>query len=123
MSLYNFQPRFVHLIKSGEKRHTIRSIRKHPNKPGDILHLYVGLRHPGAKLIRRVRCTKIEIIEMRRDQIGISVAIENRKLKDAEKETLAIRDGFSCFEEMIQFWIEPINRLPFVGHVIHWDFL
>jgi hypothetical protein len=40
MGLYNFQPRFVPFILSGEKTHVIRSVRKHPDKPGDTLYLY-----------------------------------------------------------------------------------
>jgi hypothetical protein len=41
MGLYNFQPRFVPFILSGEKTHAIRSVRKHPDKPGETLYLYV----------------------------------------------------------------------------------
>jgi uncharacterized protein YqfB (UPF0267 family) len=43
MGLYNFQPRFVPFILSGEKTRTIRSVRKNPDKPGDMLYLYRGL--------------------------------------------------------------------------------
>lgn len=50
MGLYNFQKRFVPFILSGAKTHTIRALRAHPDKPGDTLHLYTGLRQKGAKL-------------------------------------------------------------------------
>ena len=44
MGLYNFRERFAPFILSGKKTHTIRAVRIHPDKPGNILYLYTGLR-------------------------------------------------------------------------------
>lgn len=51
MGLYNFQSRFVPFIIAGKKTHTIRAIRVHPDKPGNTLYLYTGLRTKKAKLL------------------------------------------------------------------------
>jgi hypothetical protein len=137
VGLYNFQKRFVPFILSGEKTHTIRATRAHPDKPGNTLHLYTGLRQRGpiiqklasgevvrekmAKLLMRVPCVKVEEIEIRDGAFGdenhASVIIDGVTLDRGERETLARRDGFPNFEEMIQFWR---GRLPFRGQIIHW---
>jgi hypothetical protein len=121
MGLYNFQSRFVPKVLSGEKTHTIRAIRANPDKPGSTLHLYTGLRHKGAKLLMRAECMKVEVIEI--DACGHEcncdpfVAIDGVELSGSEREGLAQRDGFSSFDEMLDFWA---GRLPFKGHVVHW---
>jgi hypothetical protein len=137
MGLYNFQPRFVSKILAGEKTHTIRSVRAHPDKPGNILHLYTGLRQRGpiiqklasgqvvlqkmARLLMRAPCVKLEGIEI--DACGHEcncdpfVAIDGIELTASEREQLAVRDGFADFDEMLNFWA---GRLPFRGHIIHW---
>jgi hypothetical protein len=121
MGLYNFQMRFVPKILAGEKTHTIRAVRVNPDKPGNTLHLYTGLRHRGARLLMRVKCSKIETIEI--DACGHEcncdpfVAIDGVELGKSEREAFAMRDGFTSFDEMLDFWA---GRLPFRGHVIHW---
>lgn len=129
MGLYNFQPRFVPFIKAGTKKHTIRKKRKHPDKPGNTLHLYTGLRLKPikgvsqAKLILRATCVKVEVIEIWQTQAGevdpmyTAVRIDGCDLSPDEKTQLARRDGFSDFHEMMNFWD---GRLPFEGHIIHW---
>lgn len=114
MGLYNFQPRFVPKIRSGEKTHTIRAIRINPDKPGNTLHLYIGLRTRSVELLMRVPCTKVETISIDEDQ---QVQIGGEYLALDEREALARRDGFDNFAEMMRFWN---GRLPFYGHIIHW---
>lgn len=118
MGIYNFQKRFVPFIESGAKTHTIRSIRRHPDKLGNTVHLYTGLRTKKAKLLMRARCVKIESIKIHFTPDTIfHVSIDGEELNHTEKEALARRDGFHDFIEMMCFWD---GRLPFVGHVIHW---
>lgn len=47
--LLNFQKQFAPYILDGSKAHTIRGERKDGKrpKPGEMLHLYTGLRRPG----------------------------------------------------------------------------
>jgi hypothetical protein len=128
MGLYSFQERFVEPILSGRKKHTIRAIRKNPDKAGNILHLYTGLRTKKAKLLMRAPCVKVEDIriEMRKYEgqsilcKGLTfphVIVDGIDLSADEKEALAYTDGFSTFAEMMAFWD---GRLPFTGHIIHW---
>lgn len=125
MGLYNFQERFVPLIMSGAKTHTIRAERVHPDKPGNTLHLYTGLRTKKARLLMRVKCTAIEEIkifsvegESYRRSAG-RIFIEGTVLSWSEEEAFARRDGFSNFAEMMAFWD---GRLPFSGNIIHWSY-
>jgi len=121
MGLYNFQSRFVPMILAGAKTHTIRAVRKNPDKPGNVLHLFTGLRRKGARLLMRTLCTKVEEIEI--DACGHEcncdpfVSIDGVELGESEREALARRDGFDSFNEMLDFWA---GRLPFRGHIIHW---
>ncbi len=119
MGLYNFQSRFVPKVLSGEKTHTIRATRANPDKPGNTLHLYTGLRTKKAKLLMRVPCMKVEeiLIDCTPGGEPTNIAIDGVWLSRSEREALAIRDGFSSFFEMMEFWR---GRLPFRGHVIHW---
>ncbi len=116
MGLYNFQPRFVPFIESGEKTHTIRACREHPDEPGKTLHLYTGLRHKGARLLMCVPCVKVEMIEI---DLRQDVFVNMAELDRSEKEALARRDGFESFGDMMQFWD---GRLPFIGQIVHWDY-
>lgn len=121
MGLYNFQSRFVPKVLAGEKTHTIRAVRANPDKPGNTLHLYTGLRHKGATLLMRTICTKVEeiVIDVCGHECNCDpfVSIDGIELGESEREALAIRDGFENFEAMLDFWA---GRLPFRGHVIHW---
>lgn len=127
MGLYGFKKQFVPFIMSGEKTHTIRARRANPDKPGNTLHLYTGLRRKGARLLMRVPCVKIEEISIQivttNKRLGFQsyeVAIDGIVLDASEAEALARRDGFSSFQEMMKFWTQPKNRLPFEGQIIHW---
>lgn len=121
MALLNFQKRFVRKVERGEKTHTIRAMRKRPIKIGEILHLYTGLRHKGARLIKRVTCHRVESITI--DACGHEcncdafIEIAGVVLSDSEREAFAVRDGFKNVNDMLNFWA---GRLPFKGQIIHW---
>ena len=119
MGLYNFQKRFARFVRDGSKRHTIRAKRKHPDKPGDTLHLYTGLRTKNAELLGRAICVRVE--DIRIDQ-NCGVLVDGERLRLSERNALAFCDGFRsrgvdhAFEEMMEFWN---GRLPFSGDIIH----
>lgn len=116
MGIYNFEAQFVPKLLAGEKTHTIRATRVHPDKPGNTLHLYTGLRHKGARLLMRVRCTRIETIEINANTTYM-VSVDGVPLDYSEREQLAKRDGFLGWDNVLSFWE---GRLPFKGHIIHW---
>ena len=123
MGLYNFKRQFEAHIRSGRKRHTIRGYRKYPDKPGNTLHLYTGLRTKNARLIMRTMCTNVQDVRIEEEQRGldslISIRVDGRELNPGERQSLAYRDGFGDFKEMMHFWK---GRLPFSGQIIHWKF-
>lgn len=125
MGLYNFQKRFVVPILNHTKRHTIRATRRHPDKVGNIAHLYTGLRvKNAARLLGRFPIVKIEDIEITAKcdldccTLKTHVTIAGFHLDEGESEKLARLDGFESFKEMAAFWK---GRLPFKGQIIHWN--
>lgn len=117
MGLYNFREQFTAKILSGEKQHTIRRIRAVPDKPGNTLHLYTGLRRKGARLLMRVKCTRVEEIVITNTPLP-RLVVDGHLLDTDEEEALARRDGFDSFAAMMAFWKD--RGLPFKGHIIHW---
>lgn len=132
MGLYNFQKRFIEYIQLGLKQpdhphsklHTIRARRKREDKPGDTMHLYEGLRHPGARLIARVPCVAVRDITIRFSGV---VHIDGDRLSESEADQLALRDGFpEGHTQMMQFWWEHyFSKLQrevsiFEGRIYHW---
>lgn len=115
----NFQPRFEAKIRAKLKRHTIRAKRrgKRQIRVGDRLDCYVGLRHPGAYLLGRWPCVKIQDIEIHWSP-RFYISLEGETLSRDECQALARSDGFESFAEMIEFWK---GRLPFRGVMIHWN--
>ena len=131
MGLYNFKPRFVPMILNGTKSHTIRAPRKHPDQPGDTMHLYEGLRTKQACLLFRAPCLKVEEIEI---GVRIGIRLDGEILDLDEANALAWRDGFresfddnpanghwGSLELMLRFW-QRYNELPFKGQIYHWDY-
>lgn len=117
MGLYNFKPMFVAAILNGEKRHTIRAERKHPDKPGDVMHLYTGLRTKKARLLMRAPCIHVEAINITG---AFAICIDGNWMSLTEREALALRDGFASLDDMQKFWLLN-NALPFVGNIFHWN--
>jgi hypothetical protein len=131
MALLGFKDRFVSLIESGEKRHTIRGHRA-DIEAGTRLDLYARPRQKGMRLIFRAPCTKVEQIEIRDFAAGVDagIRIDGIELSGDERELLAKADGFTqskvnehfvstAWLDMLMFWE---GRLPFDGVIIHWDF-
>lgn len=116
MGLYNFKPQFVQPILDGTKRHTIRRRRKRPDRPGSILHLYTGLRQPGARLLKCVTCLRVMLIQINADG---RIFVDERELTGDEKQVLARFDGFEDLASMMAYWRDA-GGLPFNGDLIVW---
>jgi hypothetical protein len=127
MGLYNFKTQFIPYVLDGTKKHTIRASRKMMDRPGDVMHLYTGLRQKGARLLARRRCVRVEEITITESR---DVIIDGITLTQDERNLLAWCDGFRIptlknpddprysFDLMMRFWD---GRLPFQGHVYHWS--
>ncbi len=119
MPAFNFQKQFAGRIRSGLKSQTIRAARKDGRdpKPGDTLYLYTGMRTKECRKIKTVTCRQ-------RDRIlipvnGCCVEIDGMRLTDRQHGSLAINDGFTCWDQM-RNWFEQVHGLPFSGYIYHW---
>jgi hypothetical protein len=117
MPAYNFQPRFVDLVRRGIKRQTIRADRRDGRRPrvGQRMFAYSGLRTKQAKLLRIGDITAVLPIEIS----PAGIALEGKRLDDAEANALALLDGFQHVNEMVGWFIEHHGR-RFAGLVIRW---
>lgn len=138
MASFNFQPQFVSRIESGIKGGTIRAYRRHPQKLGEPMHLFRGLRQikpayrilvpghgaaPACVHLQSIVITDLHYvwvsdnIDLPRSVFRRPSAYACRLLTPIECEQLALFDGFDSFNEMMSFWD---GRLPFLGHWQCW---
>lgn len=121
--LLDFQPKFVPLVESGLKPHTIRALRvdgKDP-LPGDTLHLYTGLRTKVAWLIRREVCAYTVEVTIQPSAGNVHhVLLGGRPIDQHDVETLATIDGFQDGAAFVRFF-EANYGLPFTGLLIGWE--
>lgn len=104
------------------KRQTIRARRRDGRdpKPGDTLHLWTGLRQPGARKLGQVTCQSVMPIHFFTDRevlcLGFHEIFGPWPQCDAR---FAKADGFASFGELVD-WIDETHGLPFEGLVIRW---
>lgn len=134
MALYGFKGRFVPAIERGDKRHTIRKPRtgkvSHA-KPGGPITLKHGPRFKPV-IIGRTTCD--EVLSILLDFSGGHVAT---RALDASGEAIgpqqdiatargldrfAVSDGFTCWDDMREFWRETHDSEHFRGVLIQWRF-
>lgn len=118
MPAYNFQKRFAAKVESGEKLHTIRAIRKDGKRPmpHTPMAAYFGMRTKGCRLLVRSVISRVEHVRI--DSGGI-VQLDGRQITHAERDALALADGFVDAREFVSFFRDN-HGLPFEGHLIHW---
>ena len=120
MPLLGYKKQFAHLVESGEKRQTIRAMRKRPFKVGDRLYHYFGLRTKQCRKLLESDCIAADdiIIYEKGD-----VYINGRCLYESAKESFAHADGFRSpghlWEQMLVFF-KSVHGLPFKGQLIKW---
>jgi len=118
MPALNFKKQFASAIESGEKKQTIRALRKDGRnpKPGDTLYLYTGMRTKGCRKLGEAKCISVE-------QIGINESIDidlgTRSLSIAEEMEIIRDDGFENSAQFYQFFRDN-HGLPFFGLLIKW---
>lgn len=129
MPALSFKPEFVPAIDAGEKRRTIRKVRKAGNpEPGHPLQLYTGMRTKDCEKIRDAVCTRVRPVKI--DHMG--VVLDGKRLiaghepgyvgrgdPEAYDGDFARADGFDSFQDMADFF-EKQYGLPFEGQLIEW---
>ena len=119
MPAYNFQSRFVALIRDGSKKHTIRRRRKYPTRAGDDLKLFVGQRTKECELLAEVKCTSVVPVVIYVE--AGRVVLDRRMLSLDDTLRFAIRDGFANQMEFFQFFERyPREVLEHELEVIYW---
>ncbi len=94
---------FKEKILSGEKRQTIRKLRKRPIRVGDRLDLYWKLRTKQCESLGSWLCKEVLSVRfMLQNMIELINAhdLNSRYLCDDEASDLARRDGFTSIDEM-----------------------
>lgn len=115
MPLLNFEARFAEDVEDGRKRRTIRAFRKDGKdpKPGNILHLYTGLRTKKTRYLGVAVCGRVR-------KVNLS---DHGVLIDGINEPLiyhfARADGFETWTQMLA-WFRKRHGLPFNGLMIEW---
>lgn len=117
---------FVDQVLDGRKTQTIRSLRKHPIKVGDTLHLFTGMRRPGCRRLSPkggVICTHVAPCWMRISDDALPIIIvDGRELSTPEQLELARLDGFVTAMEFRR-WFQGLRRTRvFDGQLIRWNY-
>jgi hypothetical protein len=138
MVAYSFKRRFVDRIRVGlssvslsfdppPKLQTIRAIGKRRHaRPGEVLQLYTAMRTRQCAKIGDARCvavTDIRIIFGDSSTYDFIYIGDCEAIHDIEQlDCFAVLDGFSCWDDMLQFWSEehPDVR-DFLGVLIQWE--
>lgn len=122
--ILGFKDRFVPLVESGAKRHTIRA--GHRWRVGMRADLYARVRQKDMRLIFQapvVRVQEVQMAELSNHDRRIWIAIDRQCLNHEQAIRLAKADGFAhCTDPWQEFVGFFVNRLPFDGQLIHWDY-
>lgn len=136
MVALNFKAEFADKVASGEKRQTIRAIRKRPFQEGDRLQLYTGMRTQNCRKLVEPDpvCREVWEIELKGKGKLISLCqllpagrrlqpdrVLIKVLGGDSVDAFAEADGFTNADEMFSFF-EHAHGLPFKGQLIIWDF-
>jgi hypothetical protein len=117
MPIFNFQSRFADLVEAGLKPHTIRPLRKHMPKVGQIAYLYCGLRTSNCRKLGEHPI--INVHAFRISAYG-QICINADTLNHVSAKELSIRDGFKNTDDLITFF-DNLYGLPFQGMLVEWD--
>jgi len=118
MPALNFKKEFAEKVESGEKRQTIRALRKDGRNPrnGQTLYLYVGMRTKGCRKLGEATCKSVEPIAIEENG-DIFIGVEY--VPPVEASNMMIRDGFNSRLEFYEFF-KKTHGLPFYGLLIKW---
>lgn len=119
MPALNFQKQFADAVERGEKRQTIRAIRKDkrlPAKRGAVIALYTGMRTRGCRRLGYAMCENVRPIKITE---GVVFCDDGWIRTPEQLEAFARADGFMDWADMLA-WFKKTHGLPFSGHLIEW---
>jgi hypothetical protein len=123
MPALNFQARFADAVERGDKRQTVRPIRKRPIVVGDTLFLKTGQRTKKCRSLRNCKCRSVSsiVIDCKKGKIlggGIRVAGGVWGI-ELDPDDFARRDGFASSDELFEWFAKQYGDL-FEGVLIQW---
>lgn len=133
MVAYSFKSQFEGPIQRGEKRQTVRGLRKRNPRVGEPLQLYCDMRTRHCrKIIPDPICTSWELVEIDIDaehpQIVAAIALSGHYLTAQQIGRFAVHDGFGgpggiefARMRMGLFWLKEHGAGTFNGVVIRWE--
>ena len=121
MPVLMYHGRFVAKVKDGSKKQTIRRKGKRRIKVGDFLshREWKGIAYAlGAyqNTIKLSQCTRVFDLRILSKSL---VTVDSRRLSAAERELLAVADGFDNWRQMFS-WFSDLYAIPFEGDLIEW---
>ena len=116
MPAYNFRRHFTELIVRGVKCCTIRPPRaRRPTRPGDVLHLFTGMRTRSCIKLRQATCLDVQPITIAENVIVLA----GRTLNADERAALIQADGFASSADFYIFFRNQYG-LPAELELITW---
>ena len=106
MPSLNFQERFAEMVERGEKRQTIRRVRKRPIDRSDTLYLYTGMRTKSCRLLKVASCQGLYGCVVKDDGLYDVTG----KYKFSNPNGCAIKDGFYNWPEMRDWFKKQYYR-------------
>ena len=121
MVAYSFKRQFRAPILALTKRQTIRADRKRHARPREEMQLYTGMRTRQCQIIGTATCERVAEVRIGVTEGWYSVGGEHPFVSPPMLNSFAIRDGFSCWTEMRDFWLAEHPDTPvFSGVLIRW---
>jgi hypothetical protein len=126
MVAYSFQPQFVPKLQAGEKSQTIRAVgRKRHARPGEMVQIYTGMRTKHCQKLFQSECLSTSAVLIFPDR---TVQVDDRTLDEQEKADLAVADGFTDFDQFMEFFGQNFSHrdkaenIPFDGILVKWQY-
>jgi hypothetical protein len=101
----SFKMEFAPLVESGEKRQTIRMRGKRYAEPGDILHLFTGMRTKQCRKLADVKCViAVQIYVDTVNEWILARHFPSVKYSYGEAQLVARADGFKDQDSFFAFF-------------------
>lgn len=119
MPAFNFHQRFANDVECGRKQQTIRTTRR--GEVGDTAYLYTGQRTRKCRKLGEAPLVDVAPIEIGRNRNGEPyVVIHFGGLSSTNADEFAMADGFTCAEQMVDWFERTHGNLPFNGFLHRW---
>jgi hypothetical protein len=131
MVAYSFKKRFGPPILAGIKAQTIRADRKRHARPGELVHLFTGMRTRQCRRLGETPCLSVEPIRIELPRarrvpevliFDAGGALAQHYLTARALQNFARADCFADFDELHAFWrAEHPGVDTFRGVLIRWQ--